>query len=271
MLKRILLLMSAVAFSWSTCAEDRVLPNEKLLNAELLARGKKVYANQCAGCHGPQGDGKGPAAYGLNPKPRDLTSGIFKFGSTPHGFLPTDEDLLRIIRQGVLGTSMPPFPLMSERDGLAVIQYMKTFSPEWQDPTKHASPVSVPPLPEWYNNPKSREPFVKEGLTLFQATCAPCHGATGDGNGTAAATLVDVWQQPIKPIDLRQPYIRRGKNVSDLYKVLVTGVNGTPMPNFGPAMNDDQRWKIVAYIDHLRRVKQGKEEPLPVATPSRHS
>jgi len=173
---------------------------------------------------------------------------------------------LRIIRQGVLGTSMPPFKLLPERDALAVIQYMKTFSPAWQDPTKHAAPVPVPPLPESFAKPESRLEMAKEGLPLFQATCAPCHGATGDGSGAAAATLVDVWQNPIKPMDLRQPYIRRGRNLTDIYKVLVTGVNGTPMPNFGPAMTDDQRWKIVAYVNHIRQAHKGRVEPLPVET-----
>jgi mono/diheme cytochrome c family protein len=34
-------------------------------NAQLLARGKEIYASRCAVCHGEQGDGRGPAAMGL--------------------------------------------------------------------------------------------------------------------------------------------------------------------------------------------------------------
>ena len=38
--------------------------------------GKAVYERKCLLCHGEKGDGKGPAAELLDPKPRDFTSGI---------------------------------------------------------------------------------------------------------------------------------------------------------------------------------------------------
>lgn len=40
---------------------------------ELLARGKNLFGQQCASCHGPEGKGDGPAAVALNPKPRNFT------------------------------------------------------------------------------------------------------------------------------------------------------------------------------------------------------
>ena len=39
-----------------------------------LLRGKDIYLRRCAGCHGAKGDGKGPAAEFLAPKPFDFTS-----------------------------------------------------------------------------------------------------------------------------------------------------------------------------------------------------
>src|SRR3989338_11069433 len=41
--------------------------------------GKKVYEKKCAWCHGWTGAGDGPAADFLNPRPRDFTSGIYKY------------------------------------------------------------------------------------------------------------------------------------------------------------------------------------------------
>jgi len=38
------------------------------------AKGKDLYAKQCAGCHGPAGKGDGPAAAAINPKPGDFTN-----------------------------------------------------------------------------------------------------------------------------------------------------------------------------------------------------
>ena len=52
----------------------------------------QLFNRHCAACHGPKGDGQGPAAYLLSPKPRDFTSGTYKFRSTPSGSPPTDGD-----------------------------------------------------------------------------------------------------------------------------------------------------------------------------------
>ena len=62
--------------------------------AESAGRGKTVYDDHCAECHGPAGRGDGPAAAFLAPRPRDFTSGKFKIRSTETGTLPTDDDLI---------------------------------------------------------------------------------------------------------------------------------------------------------------------------------
>src|SRR5258708_18480043 len=59
--------------------------------------GRRVYAERCAVCHGPDGRGNGPAAPSLIPRPRDFTLGQFKYKSTPHGQPPTDDDLKQIV------------------------------------------------------------------------------------------------------------------------------------------------------------------------------
>ena len=72
-----------------------------------LEAGKQVYTRKCAQCHGDDGQGTGPAANEVFPRPRDFTRGIYKIRSTPSGTVPTDDDLFRSITNGLPGTSMP--------------------------------------------------------------------------------------------------------------------------------------------------------------------
>ena len=71
------------------------------------AQGKVIYEKKCALCHGEKGDGNGPSASLLDPRPRDFTKGKYKIRTSASGRLPTDADLFRIISEGMPGTSMP--------------------------------------------------------------------------------------------------------------------------------------------------------------------
>ena len=64
--------------------------------------GKAVYDKHCVECHGSTGKGDGPAAMMMVPHPRDFTSGRYKIRSTETGSVPTDDDLLRSVRQGTV-------------------------------------------------------------------------------------------------------------------------------------------------------------------------
>lgn len=101
------------------------------VSADTLNRGARAYALRCASCHGPQGGGDGPAGRGLPRNPRDFREADFEYKSTPAGELPTDEDLVAVIREGRLDGGMPSFANLSDDDISAVVQYIKTFSPRW--------------------------------------------------------------------------------------------------------------------------------------------
>ena len=114
---------------------------------EQVERGKVVYDKYCSQCHGYEGDGIGYATPRLKPEPRDFTSGKYKFRTTPSGKLPTDEDVVRVIKEGLPYTSMPGWPQISDPDIMNIVYYLKTFSDDWQNPDSYADPIDIPNPP----------------------------------------------------------------------------------------------------------------------------
>jgi mono/diheme cytochrome c family protein len=96
------------------------------LDDDTLAHGSQLYRRHCLHCHGLTGDGHGPTAPWVNPHPRDYRPGRFKFTSTTGGKerKPTRKDLLRTLKQGVEGTSMPSFGLQPDEDLNAIVSYV---------------------------------------------------------------------------------------------------------------------------------------------------
>ena len=231
---------------------------QSISNQEVLKHGRDVYKKRCVGCHGVKGNGKGTATMFLDPKPRDFTSGVFKFKSTPNEALPTDEDMMRILSQGVLGTSMPSFKLLPEVSKYAVIQYIKTFSSAWQKKENILPQIRGNPFPiDDFRNYKKFIVRSKRGRKLFLENCVVCHGRQGRGDGEGAEGLVDDWENPIRPGDLTMPYIKSGKSVRDIHRVLLTGMAGTPMPSFEGALTNGQLWDVTAYVLYLRGLEAG--------------
>jgi mono/diheme cytochrome c family protein len=90
------------------------------------AKGKEIYAKQCAGCHGPAGKGDGPAAAAINPKPAD-------FSNKAHMTALKDQYLFDLIQKG--GPAVGKSPLMNPfgsklKDGEIqdVIAYVRSFA-----------------------------------------------------------------------------------------------------------------------------------------------
>ena len=219
----------------------------------LIPAGRFVYERNCLVCHGRWGDGKGELTPGMWPPPRKLSAGVFKYRTTPSGALPADADLERTIRNGIYGSSMPVFDQLEDREIRAVISYLKTFSSKWDKPQNFAAPLPFPNAPAWLADESELAQHALKGGPIFRQDCAACHGATGKGDGPAAAALEDDWGQPAKPTDLGLPALHSGPDLRDIYKVLVTGLNGTPMPSFLESTTETERWDLVAYIETLRQ------------------
>ncbi|MFQ5706338.1 MAG: c-type cytochrome [bacterium] len=231
---------------------------ERTQYEKLTQDGRKVYRTYCVGCHGVRGDGNGPAARFLNPKPRDFTKGIFKFRTTPSGSLPKDEDLYKTITRGLHRTAMPQFSLLSEHKRLALVAYIKTFSKLWQRRTPEPA-IYLPDPPRWLGSPESAK-RGKEVYTLLG--CYNCHGETGKGDGSSAATLEpDAWGHHQKPFDFTKGTLKSGPTVKDIYRTFMTGLNGTAMPSYAdffmePPENSpikkDDIWNLISFILSLR-------------------
>src|SRR5579864_3207718 len=213
-------------------------------------RGKALYTRYCIFCHGPNGDGRGESAPYLDPKPRDFTKAAFKCRSTPSGSLPLDSDLFDTISRGIHASGMPSWKPLLRQERVDLIAYIKTFSSAFQE-EKPGPSVEIPSEPP--SNPES----IQRGEQLFQSmNCWSCHGKDGRGNGPSTATLTDSKGYPITPFDFTSgSRIKCGETDRDMFRDLVTGLDGTPMPSFGSAMSADQRWDVVHYIRSLSNHK----------------
>ena len=249
-----MLAVVGTAFVWAveTARAEEGTAGFEPPDVALFAAGRFVYERNCIMCHGRWGDGDGEMGLSVVPKPRKFTSGIFKYRSTPPGFLPTTDDLIRTVRGGRANTAMPYFSHLSDRDIRAVVEYVKSFSSKWRKRVNHAPPVPMPPVPEWMDDPKAAAAHVEKGRSTYSAVCAACHGEKADGKGPAAAELRDAWDDACPPIDLRLPAYRNGRSAGDIFRVLTLGINGTPMPSFAEAFTETQRWELAAYLLTLR-------------------
>lgn len=231
------------------------------LDSRLLA-GKAVYDQHCAACHGASGQGDGPAAVWLYPKPRHFNSGLFKIKSTPPGFLPTDEDLYRTVTRGMPGSSMPSFTYLSEAERRDVVQYVKyltayvdaagrrvNFFEEEKAKGLVAKPIEVPP------EPPITVAALARGQELYsKLNCFTCHGLTGEGTGPSAPSLKDFWGFSLSPRDFNTAPFRGGHTGPDIYLRIATGLPGTPMPAFDDkVLSPEDRWALVHYVQSLRR------------------
>jgi FTR1 family protein len=91
-----------------------------------------------------------------------------------------------------------------------------------------------------------RDLNIAEGRTLYESSCASCHGPMGKGDGTLAPTL-----------NPRPPAIGTADVMSAItpamtFRKISVGVSGTAMPAFETSLTPEQRWSIVMYLGTLQ-------------------
>lgn len=257
-----------------------------LLDHARLDPGRIVFELHCAGCHGTEGDGAGPAARHLDPRPRNFRLGIFKFTSTENGQKPLHRDLLRVVDEGLKGSAMPSFFLLSREKQRDVVEYVRYLSMQgeferialdiaWEDeevPDMEmvANIVARGWEPEGQVTvyPSASEPERDEGsialgrelfLGLDRTNCAACHGETGRGDGPTALDYTDEWGYPVVPRDLSAGVFRSGEDPLGLYLSIATGINGTPMGAFGGSLSGEEIWHLVHFVQSLAEPQEGND------------
>jgi mono/diheme cytochrome c family protein len=218
---------------------------------DLIALGRTTYEKECVACHGAVGDGLGSAAYLLYPRPRDFTLGQYRLISTWDG-VPTDEDLFRTISRGMPGSAMPSWAHLGEDVRWGLVHYVKTFSKRpmtikaSHEPDKWGNGgggvVTVPPEPPTDAAGQAR------ANELYAKGCAPCHGLTARGDG--AQKQIDSKGYPTRPRDLTLGVFKGSPDPESVYRRIVAGLPGSPMPQSGYLQGNDA-WHLVHFVRSL--------------------
>jgi mono/diheme cytochrome c family protein len=278
-MRRRIIPLTLGALLLASCGQDDWTPDDLLTGQvrtpqeEQLARGRVSYNTYCVGCHGEQGDGEGPAAKFLSPKPRDLRKGKLKFAGVAANEVPRDEDYVRVITRGLHGTSMPTWNLIPEQEVRDLVAFVRTFAPD------HKAPGAEVPIPAdpWTKKP---EKGIEEGEKLYHglASCMNCHPAYATYAGIAehmkafdiplsgfrtnlyeSETKESDWGAPIRPPDFWRDPMKAGATKEDLARVIATGIGGTAMPSWGATLTPKQLWGLAYYVESLTK-QRGRAE-----------
>lgn len=205
--------------------------------------GENIYQAHCARCHGDTGAGEGPASTMQRPRPRDFTSGEYKFKSTPDTTLPTQQDIVVLVRDGNLRSSMPPFKnILTDQEIEAVSAYVLEFS----KPKHEASEIVYEKNPELDTSRLQNAESAKE---LFVQNCSVCHGEDGRGLGVLAPSIKDKDGHWLMMPDLTDPMAYGGGfKPSDIAMRIRTGIIMSGMPPFEELLTSEEIQQIALYV-----------------------
>jgi cytochrome c oxidase cbb3-type subunit 2 len=221
------------------------------ISPQLLAVGKQIYGQQCAACHGLSGRGDGEAAYLLYPKPRDFVAARYRLVST-WDRVPTDQDLFDTISRGMPGSAMPSWEHLSAEQRWGLVYYIKSLAEKPLEIKAQKMPaadgsggegiIQVPKAPPFDAAARAR------ALELYKDACASCHGDTARGDG--AQEQKDDEGFPARPRDLTAGVFKGSPDPIALYRHIVAGIPGSPMPMSDWAYGADA-WHLVNYVRSL--------------------
>jgi mono/diheme cytochrome c family protein len=178
------------------------------------------------------------------------------------GTLPTDEDLASAIKRGFVNTYMPSWITLTNQQRADLVAFIKTFSSRWKN-ERPGEPIRVPA------ESAATLEGIKHGKELFaKLDCGKCHGESGRGDGPAASSLTDSNNQPIRPYDFQSgSRFKCGNTNEDLFKIFMTGPDGTPMPSFADVLKPEEAWDLVHYLRTLQVRRKSAELRLWESTP----
>lgn len=196
-MKRIIWVVIGFLIISTSCQQQPTTQPDVKKQTLAVDRGFELYTIHCQPCHGPKGQGNGPQAKYMSPRPHDFSKGIFKYKST-QGILPSDINLMQIMKKGIPGTAMPGWDILPLKDWRALVVHLKKIVPALKnnDETKSIDIPAAPPV---------TKQTILAGEKIFKSRgCVQCHGE--DGTGETIATKVQNPNQ-VSPRNLRKgPY-----------------------------------------------------------------
>lgn len=230
-----------------------------------LAAGTELFANHCAQCHGEKGDGNGPAARFLYPKPRNFGEAKFRIVSTEN-YLPTDEDLLLVVNRGMPGSAMFPFAHLPESDRKLLVGHVRHLmrsgmeerlrleakgrgdEPDAEELSQAVKELTTPgqslaiPVDLQASGPES----LVRGKDIYIKICAGCHGEKGKGDGSQDQHNND--GMPTRPRDFTRGIFKGNRDFKQLYARTQLGMPGSPMPASRGELQPAQAADVVHFI-----------------------
>jgi mono/diheme cytochrome c family protein len=179
----------------------------------------------------------------LYPKPRNFQLGVFKCRSTPSGTLPLDSDLYDSITRGFDRSNMPQWNTLTAQERVDLVAWVKHFSPRWAG-EKSGDAIKIP------DEPEVTPERIQAGREVFaKVQCWKCHGVAGQANGPSASTLADDLGRPIAPYNFTEGARPKcGSTDKDIYRIFMTGLDGTPMPAYADIIKPEEGWDLVFYL-----------------------
>jgi len=256
-----IVLIVAIAFALPFAAYGQQMESHEGKWTGHSEAGRQLYYRYCWGCHGARGNGDGENAPYLNILPRNFVAAAFKCRSTPTGTLPLDQDLFNTLGRGINFTNMPNWSALTDQQRADLVAFIKTFSPRWKT-EKPGDAIQIPA------EPALTVASIKHGGELFQKLeCWKCHGQEGRGDGPSASTLTDSNDQPIRPYNFTSDNRSKcGRTNPDLYKIFMTGLDGTPMPSFADVIKPEDAWDLVHFLRTLQYNNKSPELTLWLST-----
>jgi cytochrome c oxidase cbb3-type subunit 2 len=152
---------------------------------------------------------------------------------------------------------MPSWAPLTAEDRVNLVAYIKTFSAKWKS-DKAGAPINIP------NETAVTVQSIQHGHDLFQKLeCWKCHGPEGRGDGPSASTLTDSNDQPIRPYNFAEGQrFKCGTSNRDIYRIFMTGIDGTPMPSFADVIQPNDAWDLVHFLRTLQVHREGPERAL---------
>ncbi|NNF44066.1 MAG: cytochrome c [Phycisphaerales bacterium] len=105
-------------------APPTTAPDDAPASSPSTAAGAALYRTHCGMCHGPTGEGDGPLAGALNPRPRGFVDEPWRF-ITPQTPDEARTAIADLIRRGLPQSGMPGYAAkMNEKQMLQVAEYV---------------------------------------------------------------------------------------------------------------------------------------------------